>query len=160
MKKKEVEKRERELSLEQEKKDMAQGQQEWTKNDEPTSCLKGMEKKHLIVGLVNTNPLLSTNHDTSILPSINSSLLQIKEHILLKEDPRRVPVTTQFTSHDGTYPVPLVGDEIERCGFELNRDQKERKSAQLKTLHGSASVITIASEGDRDHNQSRLGQPP
>ncbi|KAF3653312.1 hypothetical protein FXO37_17040 [Capsicum annuum] len=62
-----------------------------TKNDEPSSCLKCVDKEHLVVGLVNTNSLLLTHIDTSILPSINSSCMQIQEYILPKEDPRRVP---------------------------------------------------------------------
>lgn len=43
------------------------------------------------MGLVNINPLLPTNHDSSILPSIKPSYMQVQEPIILMRDPRRVP---------------------------------------------------------------------
>lgn len=42
---------------------------------EPSDCLKCVDKEHLLVRLVNTNPLLSTNKDTRILPSITPYLI-------------------------------------------------------------------------------------
>lgn len=56
---------------------MAQWQEYLTKNDNPSDFLKGVYMEHLIMGLVNEIPLLSTNYATSILTSITLSLIQV-----------------------------------------------------------------------------------
>lgn len=54
----------------------------------PDNCLKGMDEERFLVCLVNTNLLLNSNHDTSTLPSIVSSLLQDYDDLFLKDMPK------------------------------------------------------------------------
>lgn len=77
-KKEDMEKRERELSLKQGKNDKDQSKDELTKIYEPSGFLKGMDKGNLLVGPVNTNPLLPTNRDTSIYLVLTFLLCRFK----------------------------------------------------------------------------------
>lgn len=69
--------------------------------------MKEVDKKYLIVGLVNTNHLLPTNHNNRILPSTNLSLVNILE--LPNKNPRRflnehmLEVLTEFFSKNSNF---------------------------------------------------------
>ncbi|XP_047260276.1 uncharacterized protein LOC107861439 [Capsicum annuum] len=51
----------------------------------------GKEKNYLIVGLVHKEPLSLPNPKASILPSFDSSYVQVLDDIIIKKDPKGVP---------------------------------------------------------------------